>query len=206
MNKIFIEAKHDKTSEYYFLKTVLTQRFQNKEFVFIFMDGVCNLFSESILNQIQQSQDEGNNVLVILDSDTPSKGWGFEKRAKDVKEKMQRNGVTFPFFLYPNNQDDGDVETLMESLARKDIHEKWWNCFEDYETCVKGIRDDKGDLMYNIPNRKAKLHTYISSQQLSNSQRKKVGHGCWLFDDVCYWDLSKVELTPLIKFLQKNLK
>lgn len=206
MNKIFIEAKHDKTSEYNFLKTLLAQNFRDKEIEFIFMNGVDKLFSETILNQIRQTQDEGDYVLVILDADFPSKGWGFAKRAKDVKEKMQLKGVSFPFFLYPNNQDDGDVEFLMESLARKDIHERWWNCFEDYELCVKGIRDDNGNLKYNIPNRKAKLHTYISSQQLSNKQRDKVGRGCWLFDDKFYWDLSKEELNPLLNFFEKNLK
>lgn len=206
MNKIFIEARHDKTSEYNFLKTVLSQNFRDKEIEFVFMDGVDNLFCETILNQIHQAQDEGDHVLVVLDADFPSKGWGFTKRTEDVQEKMQFNGVTFPFFLYPNNHDDGDVETLMESLACKDIHEKWWNCFEDYEMCVRGIRDVDGKLKYNIPNRKAKLHTYISSQQLSNKQRDKVGRGCWLFDDKSYWDLSKDELKPLLYFFVKNLK
>lgn len=184
MNKIFIEAKHDNTSEFRFLKTVLSQSFQDREFAFIFMDGVDNLFSETILNQIRQAKDEGDNVLVVLDADFPSKGWGFAERTQDVIKKMRLTGVNFPFFLYPNNQDDGDVECLMEALARKDIHAKWWDCFGDYEKCVKGIRDGNGNLMYNIPNRKAKLHTYISSQQLSNKQRDKVGRGHWLFDNL----------------------
>ena len=56
MNRIFIEAKHDKTSEYHFLKTVLSLHFQDKEVEFIFMDGVDNLFSEAILNVIPISR------------------------------------------------------------------------------------------------------------------------------------------------------
>lgn len=206
MNKIFIEAKSDKTSEYNFLKTIISQDFKDKKVDFIFMDGVDNLFSETILNQIRLSQDEGDKVLIILDADFQDKGWGFAKRKKDVAEKMQLNGVKFPFFLYPNNHEDGDVESLMESLARKDIHQYWWNCFDDYEICVKGIRDEDGKLKYKIPNRKAKLHTYISSQQLNKRQRDKIGQGHWLFDDKAYWDLSKVELKPLLEFLHEYLK
>lgn len=102
--------------------------------------------------------------------------------------------------------EDGDVETLMESLARKDLHQKWWDCFDDYEACVQGVRDDKGVLRYNIPNRKAKLHTYISSQQLSKRQRDRIGRGHWLFDDAALWDLERAEIKPLVEFLRANLK
>ena len=196
MNKIFIEAKHDKTSEYNFLKTILAQYFPDKDVCFIFMNGVGNLFGESIQNQIRQSQDEGDNVLVILDADFPDKGWGYAKRKKDVMENMQLNQISFPFFLYPDNQNDGDVETLMES----------WGCFTDYEMCAKGIKGSEGKLMYNVPNRKAKLHTYISSQRLSNKQRDKIGQGHWLFDDKAYWDLNKDDLKPLLDFFRENLK
>jgi len=206
MNKIFIEAKHDKTSEYNFLKTILAQYFPDKDVCFIFMNGVGNLFGESIQNQIRQSQDEGDNVLVILDADFPDKGWGYAKRKKDVMENMQLNQISFPFFLYPDNQNDGDVETLMESLACKDTHKEWWGCFTDYEMCVKGIKGSEGKLMYNVPNRKAKLHTYISSQRLSNKQRDKIGQGHWLFDDKAYWDLNKDDLKPLLDFFRENLK
>ena len=114
------------------------------------MNGVDNLFGESIQNQICQSLDEGDNVLVILDADFLDKGWGYTKRKKDVMEKMQIHHISFPFFLYPDNQNDGDVETLMESLACKDTHKEWWSCFTDYEMCVKGIKDSEGKLMYNI--------------------------------------------------------
>ena len=44
MNKIFIEAKDKRTSEYYFLKTILNQFFPDKEVDFIPMNGIGNLF------------------------------------------------------------------------------------------------------------------------------------------------------------------
>lgn len=60
-------------------------------------------------------------------------------------------------------------------------------------------------MKYAIPNRKAKLHTYISSQKLNNASRRKLGSGQWLFNDQNYWDLSRPELQPLVNFLKNNL-
>ena len=205
MNRIFIEAKNSKTSECCFLETILKSQFPDKTYDITCMDGVDNLFSQGIITLIRTFQDGGDNVLVILDADTIDKGWGFEARKRSTIEKMRKNEIEFPFFLYPNNHDDGDFEVLLESLARKDLHTKWWDCFADYETCVSGIRNESGKTKYVIPNRKAKLHTYISSQRLSNASRKKIGSGQWLFDDTDYWDLSRAEIRPLVEFLKKNL-
>ncbi len=206
MNKIFIEAKKPQTSEYCFLETILKNEFPDKSYNIICMDGVDNLFNQGILTLIRTFQDNGDKVIVILDADTIDKKWGFEARKSNTMEKMRENKVEFPFFLYPNNHDDGDFEVLLESLARKDLHNKWWDCFEDYETCVSGIRDKSGEPRYVIPNRKAKLHTYISSQRLNNASRKKLGSGQWLFDNPDYWDFSRPELEPLVEFLKENLE
>lgn len=54
MNKIFIEAKHEKTAEYCFLKAILDKFFPEKEVDFICMGGISNLFKEFILNDYPQ--------------------------------------------------------------------------------------------------------------------------------------------------------
>lgn len=123
MNKIFIEAKNSKTSEYCFLETILKNNFPDKSCDITCMDGVGNLFSQGILTLIRAFQDNGDNVIVILDADTIDKGWGFEARKSNTIEKMRENKIEFPFFLYPNNRDDGDFEVLLESMARKDLHD-----------------------------------------------------------------------------------
>lgn len=206
MNRIFIEANRAKTPECCFLETIMKSEFSDKSYEFICMDGVANLFNQANLNKIKIAAVEGDNVIVILDADTQDKKWGFAARKADVEGKMHEHGVDFPLFLYPNNHDDGDFETLLESLARKDLHQEWWDCFSDYEICVSGVCDEHGNPKYEIPNRKAKLHTFISSQHLSNSARKKTGSGRWLFDDSNYWDLTRDSLRPLLDFLRNNLQ
>jgi len=206
MNKIFIEAQKEDTSECNFLKAILHKYFPDKKVGFVCMNGVGNLFNETNRNQMEQASDEGNNVIVLLDADTPAKGYGYIARLSEINNKKNEFGLNFPLYLYPDNSNDGDVENLMEELARKDLHQEWWNCFEDYEKCVGGVKTLAGECRYELPNRKAKLHTFINSQKLNNSQRRKIGSGAWLFDDLNYWDLSRPSVQPLLNFLAENLQ
>lgn len=41
-----------------------------------------------------------------------------------------------------------------------DLHPVFFDCFEDYEKCVTGVKDEHGLPLYNTPNLKGKLHTY----------------------------------------------
>lgn len=206
MNKIFIEAKDNKTSEYHFLDTVIRKFCPGKAFMIIGMDGIGNLFKEAIINQITVAQDSGENAIVLVDADTISKGYGYEKRKRDIEKGMSDNGISFPYFIYPNNCDDGDVESLMLKTARRDIHKVFFDCFEDYENCVSGLKDDNGESVYNVPDLKGKLHTYMTAQKLPSRLKKKFGNGDWLFDEECYWNLKIPELDPLKEFLSSNLK
>ena len=52
----------------------------------------------------------------------------------------------------------------MEFAARRDLHPVFFDCFEDYEKCVSGVKDSNGQAIYNVPNLKGKLHTYMSAQ------------------------------------------
>lgn len=206
MNKIFIEARNKTTPEYYFLKALIDLHFPTKDIDFICIGGIGNLFNETNINQICQAQEVGDQVLIFIDADTVAKGDGFVKRRADMDNEMQARKIFFPYFIYPNNQDDGDVETLMEAVARRDLHPVFFDCFEDYEKCVSGVKDENGQPLYNTPNLKGKLHTYMSAQKLSNKLRRKLGAGDWLFSNTDYWDLNAIALQPLKEFLSTNLK
>lgn len=198
MNKILIEAKNKNTPEYRFLKAILAKFFPTCETNFIFMDGVGNLFSEPIRIQMLQAEVAGEPVLVLVDADTVDKGNGYKKRKTEIENGMSKSGVQFPYFIYPDNGGDGDVETLMLAAARYDKHKIFFDCFNDYERCVSAS--------YQVPNLKGKLHTYITAQKLSSRQRQKIGSGDWLFEEEDYWDLNVKDLEPLIQFFSDNLK
>lgn len=206
MNKLYIEAKSARTAESCFIKAIVRKFCPDRQVEFVYMDGVSNLFNETILNIMRQSLLSGDSVIVLIDADTARKGWGYSARKKSVLDKMVEHDVQFPFFIYPDNSSDGDVEMIMESIAQKEKHAEWWDCFSDYENCISGVRTSEGESRYNMPNLKAKLHTFISSQQLSNAQRGKVGSGDWLFENEEYWAIDRMERHPLVNFLRSNLK
>ena len=206
MTKIFIEAKNNKTSEYHFLQAIISKFFPAIKVEFIFMNGIGNLYNETNLNQIKLAQETDEQVIVFADADTVDKGYGYNEKKKKIDNGKATNSVEFPYFIYPNNQDDGDVEVLMEAAARKDLHPIFFDCFEDYEKCISGVKNQHGQPLYNTPNLKGKLHTYINAQKLNNKVRRKLGAGDWLFDDTNYWDLNAVALQPLKDFLTNNLK
>lgn len=206
MNTIFIEAEKRETAEYYFLTTLMAKYFPDVKYELIPMRGVANLFNETNMNLLRSKTAEGSNCLAILDADTVAKGWGYTSRKADVEQKQQEYDVEFPFFLYPDNANDGDVETLMESLARQDLHPTFFSCFHKYEMCVGGELDALGNQRYNTPDLKGKLHTYMSAQKLSKAKRDRLGRGDWLFDDLNYWDLGRESVRPLVSFLLAHLK
>ena len=102
--------------------------------------------------------------------------------------------------------DDGDVEELMLACALRDAHSAFFDCFEDYEKCIKGAKDEQGNSIYNCPNLKGKLLTYISAQRLNRDARNRLGSGDWLLDRPEYWDLDIAGLGALKGFLSANLK
>lgn len=206
MTKIFIEAKDKKTSEYHFLEAIIKLFFPGKEVDFICMNGIGNLFNETNLNQMNLAKESDEQVVVLADADTIAKGQGYAKRKAEIENGMAAHAVSFPYFLYPNNQDDGDVETLMESAARRDLHTVFFDCFEDYEKCVSGTKDESGNPIYNVPDLKSKLNTYMRAQKLPRKYRDRFGSGDWLFDNADYWNLNVTTLLPLREFLAMCLE
>lgn len=196
MIKIFIESKNSQTPEYNFLETILRVfGYNSQSSVIVPLNGKDTL--DLARNQFIQNTVEGGTNLIIFDADTAINGGGYNIRRKEIETKLRDLHIQADIFLWPDNCNDGDFETLLESIARKDLHERFFGCFNDYELCL-------GD-EYLCPNRKGKLHTYITSMKLTNKQRNKIGAGHWLFENKDLWDLDSVNLTALKKFLSKYL-
>lgn len=213
MTKIFIEAKSNKTSEYHFLQAIISKFFPAIEVEFIFMDDIGNLYNETNLNQIKLAQETDEQVIVFADADTVAKGYGYVKRKKEIDNGIATNAVAFPYFIYPNNQDDGDVEVLMEAAALYAPNKVFFDCYADYETCLKGVKDGNGESIYNVPSLKGKVYAYAAAQTIYDTQQrqripliKKMGCGDWFFNDKSYWNLDVDALQPLKEFLAINLK
>lgn len=118
------------------------------------------------------------------------------KRLKDRKKLS----LKFDLFLWPNNRDDGDFETLLLKMINPK-HQGVLDCFQGFEKCVGG-RDPKG-LMYELPGLKAEMYTYIEIMKLSEDERKALKNGFYQFDNPEYWDLDSADAMPLKAFLDR---
>lgn len=167
-------------------------------------DGYTKL---ALMDQLfQENSDNGGVNLIIFDADFPETDGGFVARNKYIEKKMKELSISGKVFLFPNNRDDGDFEFMLEHVINEE-HRCLLECFERYESCVGGHRDEKNNPKYITPNRKAKISAYVESFKKSKSEREKFKNKKdFFFNNSDYWNLNSEYLTPLKEFLQGNMK
>ena len=163
MVRIYLETGKKTTSEYVFVDTIIKHRgISSEKYEIECVNGKDSL--HQLKNKMQETTLEGGINLVIFDADSADNGGGFEKRKSILLQQLEDMKVEASLFLFPDNQNDGDVEVLMETLVLKDKHKRFFSCYNGYEMCL-------GD-EYQAPNLKGKLSTYISAQKgLTKKQR-----------------------------------
>ena len=195
MTYIFLETGKPATSEAVFIKTLIENLGYNISSNKVeFVNGYNNLVN--VIPTIKARCAEGGKVVIIFDADSPGNNGGYETRKKEIEEVLGENNAQAELFLFPNNEEDGDFETLLEHLIQKEKHTQMLDCYADYETCLGND--------YVHPNLKGKIFTYISAMKMSSSKRRKLGNGEWMFDNAEYWSLESDYLKPLKAFLQQH--
>lgn len=195
MTYIFLETGKPATSEAVFIKTLIEKLGYNISSNKVeFVNGYKNLVN--VIPTIKARCAEGGKVVIIFDADSLGNNGGYETRKKEIEEVLGENNAQAELFLFPNNEEDGDFETLLEHLIQKEKHTQMLDCYADYETCLGND--------YVHPNLKGKIFTYISAMKMSSSKRRKLGNGEWMFDNAEYWSLESDYLKPLKAFLQQH--
>ena len=159
-----------------------------------FVNGYKNLIN--VIPTIKARCAEDGKVIIIFDADSLGNNGGYYTRREEIEKILDENKTQAELFLFPNNDEDGDFETLLEHLMQKTKHAKMLDCYTDYENCLGND--------YVHPNLKGKIFTYISAMKMTNSKRRKLGNGEWMFDNAEYWNLESDYLKPLKDFLQQH--
>ena len=124
---------------------------------------------EMIRNQMTQNSDNGGTNILIFDADSD-----YKKRFRDIKEWKQSMSLDFDVFLWPNNSDKGDLETMLEKIINP-INSPIFDCWEDYERCLLTKNIENRDIPLTIPARKTKIYGYLEALLgESKSQKKKI--------------------------------
>ena len=68
------------------------------------------------LHLMKQSFDfntkNGGKNLILFDADSADNDGGYSKRKQYIEKVISDKSINSDIFLFPNNQDDGDLETL----------------------------------------------------------------------------------------------
>ncbi|GHQ80031.1 hypothetical protein JP0078_02020 [Helicobacter pylori] len=129
-------------------------------------------FPKKIEKILKNKHQTYKQVCIIFDADkkeSQGSDAGFDNKLKHICKELKEKGIDFPreqIFLFPNNQDDGDLEDLLLKIAN---HEEFINCFESYLDCIKKKEHCKP--IKNI--RKNKWYAYLEVLGLEDLYTKK---------------------------------
>ncbi|MCQ2760067.1 hypothetical protein JT212_02660 [Helicobacter pylori] len=174
---IYIEGKSDKNFLSWCLNVWKNEdHFDRDHFDIIYVEGKNKLFSDEFCKRIENilnNKDQAyKQVCIIFDADKKESqegDAGFDNKLKYIREEFKEKGIDFPreqIFLFPNNQDDGDLETLLSEIAN---HKEFINCFESYLDCIKKKEHYKP--IKNI--RKSMWYAYLEALGLEDLYTKK---------------------------------
>ncbi|PDX20183.1 hypothetical protein BB415_00925 [Helicobacter pylori] len=150
---IFVEGPSDKVFlevYLYFLEDIPIKNFKVKD-----VTGKDNL-SKRLL-EIEKY----DKTLIIFDADN------YKSNKKEILSKTQQKITEEQIFLFPNNQNDGDLETLLLEIAK---HDEFLKCFEGYLECIKSKEHYKP--IKNI--RKSKWYAYLEALGLENLTKTNI--------------------------------
>lgn len=146
---------------------------------------------------IDKRVDAGYKILVIQDADDPTKNHGGKTNRLAYLEQIKSTlSITFETFLFPNNQDDGDLETLLLIIKNEKqfmIADTCYNNFhkEEYNNGGKFAHEllETKNRVYNY------FRTYYGIENAKEINRK--------FEKT-HWDFNHSYLKPLKDFFEKN--
>ncbi|WP_139524138.1 hypothetical protein KVC42_01850 [Helicobacter pylori] len=154
---IFVEGPSDKVFlevYLYFLEDLPIKNFK-----------VQNIKGKDNLSKRLLEIEKYDKTLIIFDADKD-----YESNKKEILKVVSKTKQTISeeqIFLFPNNQDDGDLETLLLEIAK---HTKFLKCFEGYLECIKSKEYYKP--IKNI--RKNMLYAYLEVLGLENLTKTNI--------------------------------
>ncbi|MFY4766512.1 DUF3226 domain-containing protein [Campylobacter sp. GB48] len=182
--EIFVEGKHDKE----FLEQYL--KFLGYSDAKIISCGRNTIYGD-IISKIKEFKDDDKKVLLIFDADSD-----FNTTLNRLIQESLNLLENKDIFLFPNNYDNGELETLLFKIAKeKQICE----CFKQYKKCIQKYNEK----YINNINKKSMRYAYFEALGLSlsdNSKEKEQRKEA--YKEI--FDLNSKYLEPFKNFLQNH--
>lgn len=194
--KFIVEGNADALFIRAFLKKHLNLDYKDNDFIKI---GGCTkelLSLDANLKLINESISKGRKNLLLFDADQPD----FKQTKGNLELWKKELEIDYKIFLFPNNKDDGSLETLLFNIANlTDGKDGVLNCFDSYKQCITGLNKN-----FSLPDAHAKFYAFEEAV-LSRTKFKDVGNkpDKYLLDEL--YNIKSDYLNPLKEFLTTHL-
>jgi hypothetical protein len=198
--KIFVEGIADKKFLIDYISYIYSLTLKSDDIVET--GGWTRIYSqgadELIKIKLIQNSDNGGVNLLIFDADLD-----YQKRLIEIQDWKNQTGLDFEIFLWPNDIDSGDLETLLEKIINP-INSPIFDCWENYETCLKSKTINGRNIPLTIPAKKTKIYGYLESLLgVSKSEKEKIKERSREYKNTDHWDLNSRHLDSIKSFLDK---
>lgn len=201
--KIFVEGDADVR----FITQLLESLFEDSinRSCIVKTSGCDSLISpkteETYLNQMRMTSANGGTNLVIFDADDD-----FEKRKNALLHWKEHQNVAFELFLFPNNNDIGELEDLLEQIINEE-NQPVMDCWTSYENSLKDVKLPwKQGEPLTIPAKKTKIYAYLEVLLgASKSQKEMIKDPKREYTNENHWNLKADALNALTGFLKSFL-
>lgn len=177
----------------------ITINHENENSIKIFVLGSKEALDDknkSMLVSSDINKENYNNTILILDADE-----NFKNSKILANKYLVSLGLTNAY-LFPNDGEVGDLETILENIQ---VDENIANCWSKFETCI----NERG-AGYTIPAKKSKIHTYLEVLNPNTSTGKaNCKERNRNYKDKTIWKLADNKnpyISNLKDFLDKFLK
>ena len=163
--------------------------------------GYKNLADEVILRQMQMNTDQGGVNLVIFDADDD-----YKTRWEELSSLKEQYGVEFELFLFPNNQDTGALEDLLENIINPN-NRPILDCWENYEEELRKLEiPGRTPPPLTTPAKKTKIYGYLEALLgESKKEKKMIKEKERDYGNPLHWDLDAEYLERLKEFIGGNI-
>ena len=163
--------------------------------------GYKKLADEVILRQMQMNADQGGVNLVIFDADDD-----YKTRWEELSSLKEQYGVEFELFLFPNNQDAGALEDLLENIINLN-NRPILDCWENYEEELRRLEiPGRTPPPLTTPAKKTKIYGYLEALLgESKKEKKMIKEKERNYKNASHWDLDAEYLERLKEFVGRNI-
>jgi hypothetical protein len=149
--------------------------------------------------RIAEYVDMGYQIVLIYDTDNPKiLNGGYSERVKYLQKIAEEFNVKFTIFLFPNNRDNGDLETLLIDIVNETKYQPYYASYSSYANSINSFSSSEFSkellclkhLVFSY------FQVYFGMKHAKEEYREYKKE---------FWEYNHIKLEPLKRFIKALL-